>query len=354
MEGFDYPACVTSWGPGSTKCNRSQENAMRTPLLLSLVGLLSLHPMSAVAQSEKPERYPERPVRVIVPYVAGAAADVIGRIVSQKLSEHTGTQFYVENLPGAGSVTGTVAASRAPADGYTILVMNQDFVVQPLVKSTAPYDPFKSFVPVASIAAAPETISVHPSVPVKGMMDLITLMKANPGKYSYASPGYGTSPHIAVERLFKLTYGLDMVQVPFQGGAPAVTATLAGHTQIVHITLPLVASYINEGKLRGLAVADTKRSRLLPDVPTLTEAGIPKHEVGYWTGIMAPAGTPDKIVNLLNREITKIISAPDTQERLAKMGFDPTPGTSASFADHIRAESAEWGRVVRQANIKID
>jgi tripartite-type tricarboxylate transporter receptor subunit TctC len=145
-----------------------------------------------------------------------------------------------------------------------------------------------------------------------------------------------------------------VTQVPFQGGAPAVTSTLAGHTQILHITLPLVATHIIEGKLRGLAVADTKRSRLLPDVPTLAEAGIPKHEVGYWTGVMVPAGASDKLVSLLNRKITQVISAPDVQERLANIGFDPMPGTIQSFADHIKAESGEWGRVVRQANIKID
>jgi len=164
MERLGYAADVNSWGPGSTMCNRSQEIAMRTHLLLPILGLLSLCPVSAAAQSEAAGSYPERPVKVIVPYAAGAAADVIGRIVAQKLSEHTGTQFYVENLPGAGSVTGTVAAARAPADGHTILVMNQDFVVQPLVRSTSPYDPFRSFVPVASIASAPETISVHPSM----------------------------------------------------------------------------------------------------------------------------------------------------------------------------------------------
>jgi tripartite-type tricarboxylate transporter receptor subunit TctC len=223
-----------------------------------------------------------------------------------------------------------------------------------LVKSTTPYDPFKSFTAVASVAAAPETISVHPSVPATTMKELIALVRANPGKYSYASPGYGTSPHIAVERLFKLTYGLDVVQVPFPGGAPAVTSTLAGHTQILHITLPLVAAHINEGKLRGLAVADTKRSPLLPDVPTLSEAGIPKHEVGYWTGIMVPAGTPSNIVELLNRQIAKIISLPDVKERLATIGFDPMLGTPEDFANHIKAESAEWGRVVREAHIKID
>jgi tripartite-type tricarboxylate transporter receptor subunit TctC len=327
---------------------------MKTLLWLPLLGLLSLPAIPAAAQSEGPERYPERPVRVVVPYGAGAAADVIARIVAQKLSEHTGTQFYVENLPGAGGVTGTVAAARAPADGHTNQMMNQDFVVQPLVKSTTPYDPFKSFVPVAFVAAAPETISVHPSVAAKSMTDLIALVKANPGKFTYASPGYGTSPHIAIERLFKLSYGLDVVQVPFQGGGPAVTSTIAGHTQILHITLPLVAAHITEGKLRGLAVADSKRARLLPDVPTLTEAGITKHDVGYWTGLMVPAATPDKVVELLNRAMTRIMTTPDVQERLAKIGFEPMSGTRESFANHVRAESAEWGRVVRQANIKID
>ncbi len=327
---------------------------MQKPLLLAILGLLSLCPAPIAAQQSEVERYPARPVKVIVPYGAGAAADVIGRIVAQKLSENTGTQFYVENMPGAGSVIGTLAVARAPADGHTILVMNQDFVVQPLVKSPAPYDPFKSFLPVASIAAAPETISVHPSVPATNMTELLALVKANPGKYSYASPGYGTSPHIAVERLFKLSYGLDVVQVPYQGGGPAVNATLGGHTQILHITLPLVAGLIKEGKLRGLAVTDSKRSALLPDVPTLNEAGVPKHDVGYWTGIMVPGGTPDRIVNALNREVGKILAAPDVKERLAKIGFDPMPGTSEAFAGHIKAESAEWGRVVQQANIKID
>src|SRR6516225_423723 len=234
---------------------------MKTPLSMFVLGLLSLCPIPAAAQQPaETTSYPARSVKVVVPYPPGAAADIIGRLVAQKLSELTGSQFYVENLPGAGGVIGTATAARAPADGYTILVMNQDFVVQPAVKSKVPYDPFKTFIPVASIAAAPETISVHPSLPATSMKELIALLKANPGKYSYASPGHGTSPHIACERLFKLTYGLDVVHVPFQGGAPAVTATLAGHTQILHITLPLAAPYIKEGKLRGLAVADKRRA----------------------------------------------------------------------------------------------
>jgi tripartite-type tricarboxylate transporter receptor subunit TctC len=328
---------------------------MKTPLSMFVLGLLSLCPIPAAAQQPaEATSYPARSVKVVVPYPPGAAADIIGRLVAQKLSELTGSQFYVENLPGAGGVIGTAAAARAPADGYTILVMNQDFVVQPAVKSKVPYDPFKTFIPVASIAAAPETISVHPSLPATSMKELIALLKANPGKYSYASPGHGTSPHIACERLFKLTYGLDVVHVPFQGGAAAVAATLAGHTQVLHITLPLVAPHIKEGKLRGLAVADKRRAPSLPDVPTLEEAGIPNHEVGYWTGVLVPAGTPKDIIDLLSRQIAKMVLLPDVKERLATLGFGPLAGTSQELAAYIKAESAEWRRVVREAKINVD
>jgi tripartite-type tricarboxylate transporter receptor subunit TctC len=293
-------------------------------------------------------------VKVVVPYAAGAAADIIGRIVAQKLSELSGGQFYVENLPGAGGSIGTGAVARAPADGHTILIMNQDFVVQPWVKSEVPYDPFKSFTPVASVAASPETISVHPALPATSMKELIELVRANPGKFSYASPGYGTSPHVAVERLFKLTYGLDVIHVPFAGGGPAVSSTLGGHTQILHITLPLVSEHVKSGKLRGLAVAGKQRSPALPNVPTLREAGISDHDVGYWVGVLVPVGTPATVVAVLHNHITKMLGLADVKDRLSKMGFDPVNGTSQQFADHIKAESDEWSRVIREAKIKAD
>jgi tripartite-type tricarboxylate transporter receptor subunit TctC len=227
-------------------------------------------------------------------------------------------------------------------------------VVQPLVKSKVPYDPFKSFTPVASVAAAPETISVHPSVPAANMKELMALVKANPGKYTYASPGYGTSPHIACERLFKLTHGLDIVQVPFQGGGPAVLSTLAGQTEILHITLPLVAEHVKAGKLRALAIADKRRSATLPEVPTLEEAGIPNHEVGYWIALLVPAGAPENVIHVLNRQVAQLLALPDVKERLATLGFAPLVGTPADLATHISAESAEWARVVRDAKIRID
>jgi tripartite-type tricarboxylate transporter receptor subunit TctC len=289
-----------------------------------------------------------------VPYQPGAAADIIGRIVAQKLSELSPAQFYVENLGGAGGTIGAGAAARAAPDGYTILIMNQDFVVQPLVKAKVPYDAFKSFTPIALIAGAPETISVHPSVPAANMTELMALARANPGKYTYASPGYGTSPHIASERLFKLSHGVDLVQVPFQGGGPAVLSTIAGQTEILHITLPLVAEHVKAGKLRALAVADKQRSATLPDVPTLEESGILNHEVGYWTGVLVPTGTPDDVVGWLSRQITQLLALSDVKERLAALGFAPLVSTPKDFGLYMSAESTEWARVVREAKIKID
>jgi tripartite-type tricarboxylate transporter receptor subunit TctC len=186
------------------------------------------------------------------------------------------------------------------------------------------------------------------------MQELIALLKANPGKYSYATPGFGTSPHLACERLFRLSYGLDVVHVPFQGAAPAITSTIAGHTQILHITAPLVAQHVKDGTLRALAVASTKRSPAFPDVPTLAEAGVPNHEVAFWTGILAPAGTPKDIIEILQHQIVRIVSLPDVREHMATLGLDPTAGTPEDLATHINAQFAEWSRVVRDAHLKID
>jgi tripartite-type tricarboxylate transporter receptor subunit TctC len=328
---------------------------MKTPLSLLMLGWLLLCSAPAAAQhhSEAPS-YPVRAVKVIVPNAAGSALDVIARIVAQKLTELGGRQFYVENIAGAGGAIGTGAAARAAADGYTILFVNQDYVIQPLVKTKVPYDPSGSFAPVASVAAAPETISVHPSLPVKNMKDLMALLKANPGKYSYASPGHATSPHIAGERFFRLSNSLDVVHVPYQGGGAAVAASIAGHTQVLHITLPLVSAQIKDGKLRGLAITDSKRAQSLPDIPTLAEAGFPDHDVGYWAGVLVPAGTPGDIVDALGRQIAKVVSLPDVNARLATLGFSPLAGTARELETTIKAETIEWARVVRDAKIRIE
>jgi tripartite-type tricarboxylate transporter receptor subunit TctC len=298
--------------------------------------------------------YPVKAVRVIVPFPAGGM-DVIARVVADKLSESLNASFHVENIPGAGGTIGTGVAAMAPADGSTVLIINQDFVIQPLVKRTVPYDIFKSFTPVSLMATAPEMILINPSVPAKNMQQLIALLSENPGKYSYATPGYGTSPHLASERLFRLSFGLDIVHVPFQGAAPAIMSTIAGHTHVVHITVPLVAQYINNGTLRPLAIASDKRSEAFPDVPTLAEAGIPNREVAFWMGAMVPAKTPNDIVETLRQQIAKIEALPVMRERLSSLGLEPIATSEPSqLADHIQSQFGEWTKVVRDAHLQVD
>jgi tripartite-type tricarboxylate transporter receptor subunit TctC len=324
-------------------------------LLNSTLMLASL--LTAFAASDRGVHaadYPARPVKIVVPYPAGGPNDFIARLVAQKLSERIGTQFIVENLPGAGGTLGTAAVARAAADGQTIALVNQDFVIAPIVKANVTFDPFKDFTPVIEVAAAPEMFSVNPSVPAANMTELLALLKANPGKYSYATPGYGTSPHLYCEWLFKLTYGLDVVDVPFQGALPAVQSTVAGQTQIVPVTVTAVAPFIKAGKLRGLAVAAHKRSPVVPDVPTLAEQGIKDHEVGFWTGVVAPAGTPQAIVALLHDRSAEIMAQQDVKDRLATLGFEPATRTSAEFATALKAESDQWKKIVSDARIRIN
>jgi tripartite-type tricarboxylate transporter receptor subunit TctC len=319
--------------------------------IIALAVLTTIAPLPVIS---KAETYPARPVRVIVPGPAGGGLDVVARIVMQSLSESSRAQFFIENLPGAGGATGTGTAANTQGDGYTLLVINQDFVIHPLTKSKVPYDTLKSFSPISLLAAAPEMLLVNPSVPARNMRELATLLKANPGKYNYATPGYGTSPHLANERLFKLTLGTDVVHVPFQGAPPAVVSTIAGDTQILHITLPLVAPHVKEGRLRALAVASLERSALFPDVPTLTESGIPGHEVGFWVALMAPAGIPQPAAEWLQRQLKQALSQPASKEKLAALGFELIASTPDNLSLHIKAETERWSKVVREAGIKIN
>jgi tripartite-type tricarboxylate transporter receptor subunit TctC len=289
--------------------------------LLTLIAAFTLNEAASAAD------YPTRPVKMVVPYPPGGPNDVIARILAQKLSETLGGQFYVENQAGAGGTIGAGAVANAPADGHTMVVHNQDIVVQPIIKAKVPYDPFKSFAPVTLVVGAPEMIVVNPTLPVQNMKELLALLKANPGKYSYASPGYGTTPHLACEWLFKLTF---------------------------HNVLPAVAPHLRQGTMRALAVASSKRSPFFPDVPTLEEAGTPGHEVGFWMGVLLPAGTPKPIVDLLQSQIAKILALPDVKERLATIGFDPLGSTPEGFSAHMKSESDKWAKVVREVNIKID
>ena len=241
------------------------------------------------------QSYPSRQVRLIVPFGAGGPTDVIARVVAQRLSEAWGQQVIAENIPGAGGNTGVAMVAKAPADGYTILVVSTGFMVNPSMYSKIPYDPVKDFAPVTLVAASPNIISAHPALPAKTLKELIELVKANPGKYSFAQPSTGSTPHLAGE-LFKQEYKLDLVTVPFNSAALAINSTIGGHTPLAFTALPPAMSNIKEGKLHGLAVLSTKRSPALPEVPTNAEAGVAGLESDTLTGIVAPAGTPKEII----------------------------------------------------------
>jgi tripartite-type tricarboxylate transporter receptor subunit TctC len=308
----------------------------------------------AAAGASHAQTYPEGNVRVVVPYPAGGPTDVMARLVAQKLSEALGHQFYVENLPGASATIGTAAVAIAPADGRTILFGTPDFLLQPIIKAKAPYDAEKNFAPIALVASAAEMIAVNPSVPAKDLQELVALLKANPGKYQYATPGVGSPPHLEGEWIYKITYGLDVVHVPFQGAAPAVTSTIAGHTSIIHMTTPALTPHVKDGKLRPIAVTSSKRSSALPDVPTLAESGLPDIEAEFIMLVVAPAGTPKHVIELLNGQIVRILKLPDVKERLATLGFDPVGSTPDELAAKIKSETDKWSKIVRQTNIKID
>ena len=320
----------------------------------SIAGLLFLSAAAVAAQPSEAQPNSSRPVKLVVPYPPGGPNDVMARILAQKLSAAIGGSFYVENTPGAAGTIGASAVAMSAPDGHTLLVANQDVVLQPIVKSKVPYDPFKSFTPVTLLVTAPEMIVVNPSLPAKSIVELIDLLKANPGKYSYASPGVGTTPHLACEWLFKVRNGLDVTHVPYQGGAPAVQATLAGQTQIFHNVLPAIAPHVRAGTLRPLAVAASKRSTYFPDVPTMAEAGVSGHEVGFWMVLLAPAGTPKATIDTLNARIFKILDMPDVKERLQTMAFDSASGTPEAAAAHMTAEADKWTKVVRDAGLKVE
>jgi tripartite-type tricarboxylate transporter receptor subunit TctC len=313
--------------------------------LVCLAGFL--HAGSAVAQT-----YPAKPIRMIVTFAPGGPTDVIGRVIAQKIGEAWGQQVVVENVAGAGGNIGVAQALRAPADGYTIVAVSTGFIVNPSLYAKVPYA-IKNFAPISLIAASPNVITVNPGVPANTVQELIMLLKANPGKYSYAQPGTGSTPHLAAE-LFKLKFGLDLTMVPFGSAAPAVTSTIGGHTPVAFTALPPAMANIQDGKLRALAVLAARRSSSVPDVPTMAEAGVADQESDTVTGIVALAGTPKDIIDRWQREIVRIVALPEVNSRLRTLGFDPIANSPAEFAERIRTEGAKWDQVAKDANIRID
>jgi len=299
------------------------------------------------------QNYPSRPVRVVVGFPAGGPTDAIARIVAQKLTDNLGQQFFVENIGGAGGNTAAGQVARVTPDGYTIMAISTGFVVNPSLYAKVPYDPVKDFAPVTLVAVSPNVVVVNPQVAAKTLPELVQLVRDNPGKYSFAGPGVGSTPHLGGE-LFRLAYKLDLVHVPFTGAGPAIQATVGGHTPIAFTALPPALSAVQSGQLRALGVASTERAAGMPDVPTFAEQGVKDQDADTLTGIVAPAGTPKEIVDLLYREIAKIVAQPDVKERLTVLGFKPVANTPDQFGARIRLEMDKWAKVVRDAKLRIE
>jgi tripartite-type tricarboxylate transporter receptor subunit TctC len=297
------------------------------------------------------QTYPARPVRVTVGFAPGGVVDTFARLMAQKLSQNLGKQFYVDNLPGASGNIGTAQAAKAEPDGYTLLFAYTSYVVNPTLFATIPYDPYKDFEPVSLAVASTIVLSVNPSVQAKTVKELVGLIRANPGKHNFASAGAGTQGHLAREQ-FRQSLGLDLVHVPFSGGGPAITSVVAGHTPIGFLGPQASVPQIREGNLRALAVTSRMRSRILPEVPTMTGAGYPEVEGDSWVGVLVPAKTPKEIIALLHSEIVKILALPDMKERLATLGYEPIASTPDEFATRIKVEIEMWAKVIHGANIR--
>jgi tripartite-type tricarboxylate transporter receptor subunit TctC len=297
--------------------------------------------------------YPNHPVRVVVGFSAGGPTDVIARIIAEKLSASLGQQFYVEDRPGAGSNIASAEVAKAAPDGYTITVVSTGFMVNMSLYAHVPYDAVKDFAPITMVAYSPNVIVVNPSVPANNVKELVALIKASPGKYSFAGPGIGSTPHLSGE-LFKQKFGLDMVHIPFPGAAPAITSTIGGHTPIAFTALPPALANVQNGKLRALAVLTVKRSAELPDVPTMREAGYSDQDADTLTGVLAPKGTPKEIIDLLQRTIANAVAQPDVTAHLLKLGFEPVANKPEEFGERIKSEIAKWDKVVRAAQLRIE
>ena len=321
--------------------------------LQALTGLAAGVALLASSATAGAQNYPDRPVRIIVAFAPGGPTDVMARLLAQYLSESLGKQFFVENQAGAGGNIGMGNAARATPDGYTIMVASSSYVVNPSLFAKQSYDPYKDFIPISNVGVSPNILAINPEVHAKTVAEFVAYTKANPGKVSFGSPGAGTTPHLSGE-LFKLTLGLDMVHVPFGGAAPALQSTVAGHTPSAFVAMPPATQLVQAGKVRGLAVTSKQRTTALPDVPTMAESGIKDQEADTFQGVFVPAGTPKPIVDVLYKELVKIVARPDVRTRFSEVGFEPVGSSQEEFAAQIRAEIPKWGKVIKDAGIKTE
>jgi tripartite-type tricarboxylate transporter receptor subunit TctC len=320
---------------------------------MSRIATLIVATLALVAPPTLAQDYPSRPVRIIVPFAAGGPADVYARFLGQRLQEALGQPFIVDNRPGGGSVIGTDAVAKSAADGYTLLMMSNTHTVNESLMQNKPYQLMRDFVAVAPVNYSDLVLVVHPSVKANTVAELIAEAKASPGKMSYASSGPGTPYHMAGE-LFKAMAGVDMLHVPYKGSAGARTDILGGQVQMMFDAVTVMAQHAREGKVKALATSGTSRSSVLPNVPTVSEAGVPGYEATIWLGIMAPRNTPPAIVNRLNAEIVKIVSQPQVTGDWGKQGATAMTMSPADFEKYMNADIVKWERIVKISGAKAD
>ncbi|HLF38466.1 MAG TPA: tripartite tricarboxylate transporter substrate binding protein [Burkholderiales bacterium] len=296
--------------------------------------------------------YPARPIRLVVPYPPGGGADNVARPLAQKLSEALGQQVVIDNRGGAAGIVGAQIVAQSKPDGYTLLDDSSSRAVNPAIRPL-PFDTMKDFAPISMIVINPSILVVHPSLPVNTVADLIRLAKQRPRQIMYASSGVGSALHMGAE-LFKYLAKVDMLHVPYKGGGPALADLIGGHVQLVFPNIASGLPHVKSGKLKGIAVCSTKRSRAAPQLPTVAESGLPGFELYEWNALFAPAGTPPEIIARLNAELAKVLRMPDIQERLFQMGAEPAPGTPQELDDYVRREIVKWEKVVRVMNIKVE
>jgi tripartite-type tricarboxylate transporter receptor subunit TctC len=316
---------------------------------LAIVGIAC----SALANAQANTAYPTRPVRIIVPQSAGASTDLTARVIAQKLGPALGQTIVVDNRPGAGSIIGTDMVAKATPDGHTLLVVASSITLNPSLHKNLPFDPIRDLAPITQLSAFPNLLTVHPTVPIKTVKDLIALAKAKPGSINYGSSGAATGTHLSAE-LFKYMTGIDMVHVPYKGGGPAVQALMGGQVQLNFATIVSVLPFVRAGKLRGVAVTTIKRSPSAPDIPTIAESGVPGYDHGPWNGFLAPAKTPRPIIARLNQETARILQLPETRTVFQNEGAEPVGNTPEEFGAIIKTETAKWAKVIQAAGIKAD
>jgi tripartite-type tricarboxylate transporter receptor subunit TctC len=324
----------------------------RNPLALATASMLSLG-LAHVAEAQDASTYPNRPIRIIVPFAPGGGVDIVGRAVAGKVSEITGQQAIVDNRGGGGTIIGTDLGAHAPPDGYTWLVGSTTLAINPGLKSKLPYDTLRDLTPVSQTSFQAYVLAVHPAVPAKTVREFIDLAKAKPNTLTYGSPGLGSGSHLVAE-FFTLATGTKMIHVPYKGSSPAMADLIGGQIQSTYGTILAIAPQVRTGRIRALAVSSSKRSAIMPDIPTIAEAGVPRFDATSWNGVLVPTGVPRNILTKIHATVVRALQSDQVRERLTGDGAEPVASTPEEFSAFIRNEIAKWGKVIKAAGIKAD